>query len=222
MYDYRNRAIIDLPFRMEQHDATNGKSLNVGRGGSDLDADFGAAAAEPTKLSHQRGYNFDGGDHMVISHGSGFSYADAMSIMLMFILNSKAADAYIAEKRSGFDEGFEVYYRNATDNLYFLVDGGGTAASATSLTNPSIGKIYTLVGTYDGAAANIYINGAYENAANETGSIANSIDMYLGANDGNADYLTGSILHCALTDFVMTPLQVADYHIQMLKKINEM
>jgi hypothetical protein len=66
--DYRNRAVLDLPCRMEEHDPTNVRTLDVS--GNANHAQFGdgsTASTYPTKVTDGAGYTFDGTDYLVVS-----------------------------------------------------------------------------------------------------------------------------------------------------------
>uniref|UniRef100_A0A6M3XLE5 Lectin/glucanase superfamily protein n=1 Tax=viral metagenome TaxID=1070528 RepID=A0A6M3XLE5_9ZZZZ len=54
-FTYRNKAVIDLPMTMENHDPTNVRTLDVSGNGN-----HGTFEDTPTKLTTSKGYSFDG------------------------------------------------------------------------------------------------------------------------------------------------------------------
>jgi hypothetical protein len=80
---------------------------------------------------------------------------------------------YIVFKKNTRLFNFEAYALrkqriNGVDRLAFsvgAVDGGGTTAVATSTTAVVVGQFYHVVGTYDGAAVRLYVDGVLEGNA---------------------------------------------------------
>ena len=66
---YEQRATLILPMRLQDHDSTNLRTLDVSSHG--YHATFGdglTPTTYPTKISGKRGYSFDGGDYLKISN----------------------------------------------------------------------------------------------------------------------------------------------------------
>jgi hypothetical protein len=78
---------------------------------------------------------------------------------------------------------------NGTQQCYFGVDGATTVAYPASSVGGGLdflhGKVVVLVGTYDGANAKIYVNGA-SNSGAKTGAISNNTDPFSIGNRGDA------------------------------------
>lgn len=87
-FQYQKKAILSLPMRIAQHDATNGRTLDISN--NQIHANFPGGAANPTKIANQRGYTFDGGDYLTGACLGAFN-RNSMTIALL-ISPSFAAD----------------------------------------------------------------------------------------------------------------------------------
>jgi len=123
------RCQLWLPLQMDDHDPDNDKTLNRGREGSTLDADFGAGAAEPTKVDYRRGYSFDGGDHLLVPHDGSIRFSiQVFSIFCTFgesVYN--ALDCLMAKGNAAATEW--VLYFSSSQSLVFWGDGGNIAVA---------------------------------------------------------------------------------------------
>lgn len=67
-----------------------------------------------------------------------------------------------------------LFYQNSGSpfawNAY-VVNASGTSVHVTASSNPSVGKWYRLLATYDGAALKFYLNGASQGTIAQTGNV---------------------------------------------------
>ena len=217
-YTWRNRLQVDLPMRMAQHDPVNGKTLNVGRGGSTLDADFGAGAAEPTKLDYRRGYSFDGSDYLEVALD--VTAWTAISILMTFDGVDNAFHRMASLLHSGGDD-IRIFWDN-TPELIVTTDDG--AMNTVTVTNGNGAGIHTVGLIFDGTTLFGYLDGVQRGSDNSNdfdfSGAAGTLTFGSFSGGGSAWY-TGNILHSCAADFAMTPTQVAAYDIEMKRRINK-
>ena len=221
MYEWRNHALIDLPMRMGQHDIVNVRTLDVS--GNDHHAILGdgvTPALYPAKLDYNRGYLFDGGDHMTFDGGFDFGTGDFSIFALV--------------DGTGIDDYRAIFYSMET----------GSATGAGLLTNTATGVLRAWVGTFafngatnildglwhtvgvvrNGDVAKLYFDGREDGFASGLAAQSGSStqDAMIGVHNLTPQYnWIGSIGGVLIDDKALTPLQVNDYHIQMIKKVND-
>lgn len=225
LYQWRNRLLLDLPFRIAQHDAANDQSLNVGREGSTLDAGFGAGAAEPSKLDWRRGYYFDNNDHMICSTGYQLS-GDEVTVLVTFGgFKGGAADYLFSWQSDTLNNTVAAIVSTATQLQFYT---GSVAAAANSaqatLTNFGIveGKITTVAGLHDGTNTSIYIDGEWvANAGTPLTPSITSYPLWIGARTNDSTYYDGNIYHVGMCDFALSPQQIKQYHNSMLRRMHQ-
>lgn len=98
VFNYRSKAVVDLPMGAAQHDATNLKTLDVSPGGRHFTWTAGATA--PTKLATV-GYSSDGGDTL----SSSAVVANATYTVALVVKHSSVT-GYLADWRGGGGTGY--------------------------------------------------------------------------------------------------------------------
>ena len=75
-FNYRNKAVLDLPMDLASYDFTNKKVLDRSGKGNDATLGDGSTASTfPTKLS-TKGFSFDGGDYLDLGDKDAYSFTD--------------------------------------------------------------------------------------------------------------------------------------------------
>jgi hypothetical protein len=220
-YNYRNKSVVDLPMLMAQHDAVNGKTLDVSRQGND--ADFGAGAAEPTKLT-ARGYSFDGGDYMMVDYDAFSICSGSNGCTISMLVNlSNNANKYLLESTQDANNGM-VVEAVANNDIRWHVKEGGTDYTAPKIDSVNTDQFHTLIFTYNGVDESLsYLDGYAATA----GAAASSLDtsdpnkLYIGSDAAAANNILGDILGFKIIPKVLTPMQVFNEHIDMMKKLNK-
>lgn len=199
-----------LPMRMVDHDPDNGKTINRGSAGSELDGIFNTGAGEPSKLEHTKGYDFDGGDAMVISD----SYSIDTGEITMFVFWSGVdfANSFVFdwEDLAGNLAGAIGTAENGEARFYCGAPGG---PSTVTTSNPMVKGFGTIIGTHDGTDTIIYANGLYAAKASvPLPPVANNDPIKLGARVNEATYYTGKIYGAGLGDRALDPVQANRLH----------
>jgi len=221
-YGYINEAIPDYPMGMAQHDATNTQTLDVT---GNYNADFGAATAEPVKLTNSPGYTFDGSNDFIAMTGftksddSAFtisSWFKASTVALGYILGYYTAPRYwvLWLDASGFinariGQGSGGSLLTATGNKSFVDDSWHNAV----WTFDGVSKIEVFVDGVSGASA----SGAFS-------SFFAATTPYIGARN-SADVavspINGSICKLKYWSSVLTQTQIKDLYQREFKKLND-
>jgi len=212
-YGYRNQQVVHLPMRMEDHDPTNSRTLDVSGGG--FHATFGAGAATPTKLpSH--GYGCGGNDYMNFGAALPNSGGHTIAALIKNVPDITALQRIVTSYPGGpqtnglyISTGTVVYaLTDGTDNINIT----GTMAANTA---------QTVIGTMaSDKTMKLYLNG--EQVDTDTylyDLVFNSWDI--GRLEGvDIQYIIGDILDVQMWTFELTPLQVKDLHLRLFKQVN--
>jgi hypothetical protein len=220
-YKYMDDAVVNLSFKAAQHDPTNTRTLDIS--GNNNHATFGDGVTSttfPTKLQ-RRGYSFDGGDYNVITNDTTLAFGTDDFTVAALVKSSIVNNAthWIIDKGFGEANNRLILGLDSTNKLKIHV---GAIEAAGSVINED--SYYTVVGVRNGDNVYLYVNGI-EDASNTGASakvITSTTDLYIGARSATpASYWDGemSVVYL-LNGKGLTPLQVADLHINMLQEIN--
>lgn len=116
------------------------------------------------------------------------------------------------------NNGFELMVGlvGTTPGTGFAVGNGTTyeAAIDTSLADLTLGEWYYLVGTYDGAAVRLFINGQLKATTSAAlGNLTANHEVGIAYNPSySGDYLTGSVAKVAVYERVLTPSRILAHY----------
>jgi len=220
---WRNRLLLDLPMRMQDHDPVGGKTINRGRAGSALDAVFGAGV--PTKIGHHRGYSLDGvGDYFVCSTGYQLT-TGRLSLMLTFDGPNPGVADYVVDWETVGGDSVCNLSMTTTELRFFCgsLAGAANAARVVYADYPLVkGQVATVVGVYDGVNQLVYIDGALAaTAVTPVAPLATSNPLWVGARTNSGSYWAGEIYHVGLADFALGSHQVELYHREMMERFHQ-
>ena len=225
MFNYENDVVLDLALNLTNHDPDNSRALDWS--GNANHAAFGATTAEPTKNSHQVGYNFDGtDDHMVITSSASLNFGTGNFTISAWSKQPVIGAEDIVSKRNGVTNtpGFICGISGLGLAFTEIDDGAGNEVASEGVTTLTSGAWNHIVWTYDRLGnVSTYVNGRLdkETDISAVGDIDNAIDFYVGRNgDGSRDF-TGDIALLKAWNQVLTPLQILDLFIKEQKKLNE-
>ena len=231
-YNYRNKAVLDLPMGMAQHDPTNVRCLDVS--GNGKHAQFGDGSTSTTYPTKQttHGYDFDGGDYMIatpdLNVGDSGSLAFVMEFSPDFNYDENAVTyLYGSTAESIFAV---IKQNNASSNVLDIWMGNekiDSIAEATYSPYWRKGQRNELIisGTGGDGSSNItraWLNGV--EIMNDTvewygGTDVTSLTM--GASYSIGNFFNGKITSFQVYPFILTPTQVQDLTINLMKKIND-
>ena len=228
-YNYRNEAVIDLPFKMEQHDSVNKQTLDVsGNGNNGLFGSQLTGINFPTKLSG-RGYSWDGSaDFLREAYDLDAQLSGSTFTIAMLIKFDTTASMRLVESTTDADNGL-LLARTGAGDLRFYVKTATVNKAAKKNTIVMGNGYHTIIATYDNSLTqtagsnNIYVDniigaGAYDVAGLNA---SNPGSTYIGSSAALGTNFDGNMLMFQIYDKVLTPLQREDLHINMMKKVND-
>lgn len=221
-YNYMNQITANYPMTMAYHDPTNNQTLDASGNGYHMGWGTGSVPTRPTKNTTIPGYDFDGGDFMVLASGLGITdYPVTMSIW--FRSQGTGITCFIDLADSG----------SSTRNMALILDINEQLQA--TVRNPSFasaggfqadkGNWIHGVGVYHSATLReLYVNGQFY--ANDTTSVTfytpNRFTI------GRFGDLTpsGTIIADMAKAKVwvnkgLTPMQIADLYLRDLSKFSE-
>jgi hypothetical protein len=206
-YNYMDSAVVHLPMTAAYHDPTNVRTLDATANGNNATfGDGSTSSTYPTKLS-KRGYSFDGGtDYLTLGDISASTWAAAFLI--------KVDSSTASYNRIMGQASFQIDIAIGTTDTLAVYDGGWKTC-----TEPfHLGLYSSAIITYDGTSLIMYQNGIQCYSA--TAGRALSGATKIGSSDAAGDNIDADILEAAIISKPLTPLQVADLHVRMMRQVN--
>jgi hypothetical protein len=229
---YEQRATIILPMRLQDHDPTNLKTLDVS--GHGYHATFGDGVTPttyPTKLTGKRGYSFDGSTDYLSFPASlnGVFTGVFQNPFTLIIVNSgykpNTTNPFFSKGNDSDDAIYieSAYYDPARYPILYSKGSSGIA----------YGSICSICGRgfrflFFNQKSMLTINEQYiyeqlmlKNSASKeftTTFIENNKQLYIGK--WRFTYFLGNMYYFALYPFSLTQIQMADVYIKLLQDIN--
>lgn len=226
MYSYRNRAVLDLPMLMGDHDPSNVRALDrSGNGNHATLGDGVTPTTYPTKLA-TRGYSFDGGDYMQ-SSALGLSTLSTLTMWTVVKVSTLGQSMGIVcyeDPALGNVGGLLFHVSSGAFQFYCGDTGGNQAANFSSA--GYLNRTAILVGVYDGANTILYLDGVQgTNAVGPTAPANAATGIVAVGSRGNgstARLLNGSeVLGAGLIPFGLTPIQVQDLTLRIRRELGK-
>lgn len=221
IYGYESRALINLPMTMAEHDPTNSRSLNRGTLGAAADAHFGATN---DKLTWSRGYKIDNNDDALsIPDQTDLRFGgptESFTVAAHVRLTDPGLSTFVCGKDDAVDDGYQMLIRAAHGFRFSLnsTDFDSNAALAQRE------GLMTLVASVDReATCELYHNGKSVGSGDATGiSMDTTSALLVGTrNAATALPMEGDLLHFAVWNFALTPMQVVDLHQRWTQEVNK-
>ncbi len=221
-YNYRNNTVVDLQLRSEDHDATNVQTLDVSGNGNDAAIGDGSTGTTfPTKLQ-KRGYSFDGGDYLLGAGAANLPLGSSARTVAVTVDTKDFGAADQGILGWGIDDALGEFSTMVNSSSQMFVHRFGGSVTLSSSVVPT-GGIHTLVYVFEDDVLTGFVDGINQGsvalASLDTGDDGS---FTVGArNSFLNNKMTGDMFQATIFDFGLTPLQVADYHINALKSINQ-
>ncbi len=221
-FDYMNKATAHWQFRLQDHDPSNVRTLDVS---GEIPLTFGDGSTSttyPTKTT-EHGYYFDGGDYLDAGDPTILQITDD-SISFGVMVNPKdlANRGYIA-KRDGSNR-MDILEKFGTEEFQCQVSTSGGLVNADSGIIPQVGTWYHVMCVYDGATLKAYVNGVERASSNQTGNIAAISANWMvgvGNSTGPSQPCKGAISEAYIWDDPLTAIQVMDLAIRARQQVNQ-
>ena len=233
-FNYRNKAVLDLPMDLASYDFTNKKVLDRSGKGNDATLGDGSTASTfPTKLS-TKGFSFDGGDYLDLGDKDAYSFTDGAGNDVPFSISlwikPNTSNNFLVKF---YGANTEYAFSTASDLpiLRLYTNGSNYIARYWNKTLVSfIGQWIHLVCTYDGskvyAGLRIYSNGIRVDDSNDgngtyTGMSNTTEHLYLGYARNIPAYFNGSFGSLTIfRNITLTPLQILDLYLEGKRQLN--
>jgi len=222
LYTYRNRAILDLPMTMATHDPTNVRTLDVsGNGNHATFGDGSTATTYPTKYG-TRGYTYDGGDYLVVGSSTGFMSSTKQSFFALIDARKTGSLEGIFGNRNLTTE-IQALFLLTTGILQYQVYSGGAKSLTSVSVIDGIASVGITVEQVSGSTTlKLYVNGKLERVSTFAGYPVMTDTNFDIGRIGSTNNLNGKIIQAvALKDYILSSIQVADLHIQMMQGVND-
>lgn len=218
---FQYKPVLSLPMRIDDHDITNVRTLD--RSGYANHATLGDGSTSttyPTKKTVGDGYTFDGTtDYMQSQSTISFS---SCTFGALCRFDAQSLRTVLAHGDTGdlFVLGAGVEGGVGTDNILNFAMYSSSWKVAGSGIIPCIGKIYSLVGTYDGTTLKVYVDGKYlgsNTAAPDNRSFAVRVGRRFAA--GTPNYFDGDVFEVFVSSKCLTASQVIDLDMKMRERV---
>jgi len=217
-YAYRNSSICYLPMTMETHDPANVRTLDVSGNGNHFTFGDGVTADRfPRKLA-TRGYavNLDGG------------ITEYFGRNMFFDPNADFTMCYHIDSRNTSTFYFWCHRDGAGDGTYHVfVSGASSRMVYQGITDTENGQqpINKTFGFVADVSANLgqFVDGVLTGESDISGQTIDVTDpsFFIGRRNGDlATVYEGYVYQFQVWDRVLTPMQVADWHIRAMKQVN--
>jgi hypothetical protein len=218
-YTYPQRALIDLPMQACQHDPDNVRTLDISSNGNH--ATFGdgvTASTYPTKLQ-KRGYYFNNSNWLLTAPLTLPNTTKCTFACIIENPNLEATDYFMAVSSAGEVDIFGLLFMVAGEIWFYTGATGATKRATYQLTRS--GK-HAIVGLHDGVDTKLIVDGipGVDASAPVSPEITGVQSASFGSNLATGSRFLGNILEAQIWPIALTPLQIADWHFNALKRIN--
>ena len=226
-FNYRNKAVLDLPMNMAQHDPTNVQTLDVSGGGNNAEFGDGSTAGTfPTKLT-KHGYTFDGGDYLTGTATGLFNSAEISIVMEFYpdFVPSVNVRYWLYTTSSASIYGF-YKMDNANSNVLRCYLGNTVIVEIAEATYSPYwrqnGKnVIVITGDSANNVTNVWLNEGHVVDGDTTAwSVADPSTLHIGSRYDAINQFDGKVTKFQVYPFVLTPLQVQDILIDSNQSIN--
>ena len=216
-FNYKKKAIIDLPMDMAHHDPTN--LLMKDASGNNNNAVYSNTGL--TKLA-QKGYTFTANNSVSVPDCAMLNPANISLEAWIKISNTLSGYGVVFLKTTtiNWTDGFGLTGVGISppSRLGFWINSYNINYTTYDL---DIGVLYHVVGTYDGANKRLYVNGVQVASAAYSTPISHPATTPLTIGNGLGGVVfNGDIKGAKMYNFALTPLQVMDSYQKGLKELN--
>jgi len=223
VYDYMNRSVLDLQFRIGEHDAVNTRSLDLTKYNNN--ATWAAGASAPTKIANQRGYTFDRSDLFTVAHTTSLNVAATMSFGFVFTWTTDGVNNCILMSKRSVAANWPYAVLVDINGAVSVFSDNGVAQSialGATANNSSINVMFIMLSS--GSPARTILNGRqYTSAGNFTAGTANANPVLIGAQNAggaNIQFHAGNIYQVQHWDVALTNIQGMDWCQDALRRLN--
>lgn len=220
MFNWRNRATVDLQMRMQDYDPTNVRTLDSsGHANHFTLGDGSTPTTYPTQGAGRM--TFDGGDYLDAGDDSDLDFTSAGSLACCFELTAYTTFVVLMSKYivATGRSGYGLYINNVGGQVRGIV-ASTTASQTTTLAGPSVQNgIHTAVFTWNGSTLELYVDGLLILSEIQTRVLAPSGQRARvgGPSDLTTYRLTGKMYNSVWCNFAFNATQAADYHLQSMR-----
>jgi len=224
-YDYPSSSTAVYPMRFSEHDPANTRTLDTGPLGNHLD--FGAGAAEPTKIARYHGYDFTPNDYLQGTIDASTFDNDPLSIIMEFTPDfayDENATRCICAADDGAGAGRYTISKadNAAANVLMIRLGNTFVAGIPSATYSPYwfqNQRNILIVAGESGSTNAWLNGAQILVEDVSAWVPNEATRFgVGTTAAPGSFFDGAIHSVKIMHRKLTQLQVHDIGIRLRKQ----
>jgi len=215
-YAYRNNSICYLPMTMETHDPANVRTLDVSGNGNHFTFGDGAGAREPTKLA-TRGYEFPGDMTRYLGRNMFFN-PNADFTICYHVGFYKLSTQFVWSYRDSTGDGIYQYILG-NGNSYMEYNAARNIKPMPSFSNITFAYSADVSGRLDQFHDGI-LSDDIDDISGETINVTDP-SFFIGRRNGDTSVgFQGKFYQFQVWDYLLTPMQIADWHIRAMKQVN--
>lgn len=232
---YPSDALLWLEFGGIYTDSAGNRCIDnlALRGDAPARVTCGAGAACPTQLSGRRGVSFDGGDYIDCGLVDRFERTDRFTLFTVSQVATASASSILISNgdEANSYRGVHLFSDvNESLGVYVINTIVTNRISATATTLNTLRQLTSACVTYDGtstSAGTLLYSGGVPMAATYGNNLSSTIlsgkPFLLGARHNGASkiaFITGTMHFAAIFPLAASPLQIANLHKRVMRRIN--
>ena len=220
---YRREAVLDHPMRDAEHDIGNLQTLNAGLLGATGNAQFGDSVnpvTYPTKWS-RAGYLFAPKTFMTVGDVPELDFGSSGTIAIVTKLDSMPPPGkwFVLIRKQSWNAGRNGYalYITESSNRVNATTANGSTFADSFFTGASalVGKLSSLVFTWDATTQFLYLDAVLKNSRASLVATPQGQPYYIGNPDASRSPI-GRVCCEMASPHCWSPIQVADYHVRSM------
>lgn len=228
VYAYRDTGTLVLPFGAAQHDPTNVRSLDLsGNGAHAVFGDGSTPTTYPKKIARHHGYDFDGGDYLVVP-ATGLFNSNLLTIALEFWPDFETDENVIRRlfTTDSVAEHAVIKFDNGSANILQIKLGETIIENIAEATYAPFWRkghrnLLTIAGDATNNLTNVWLNEGHILVDDATAWAAiDPASLYIGSSWAASTFFDGQITHFEVFPSLLTAMQREDFNIRLARKIN--
>jgi prepilin-type N-terminal cleavage/methylation domain-containing protein len=165
--------------------------------------------------------SFDGvGDYVDTGDNPAFDGTSGLTLLAWIKINTTASDNTAISKYENTDNSYLIGHNDKIKGWWFRVSNGLNYINATFVTDIDTNIWYHLVGTYNGTAVRLYVNGVEKDNIPFSGNIPDiNANLWFGNRNDNWGTFNGLIDEIRIYAEALPSTEIQKHYVQGLKKL---